>query len=133
MSSYASLSTGVDGLCVLFLLDPDNPDISGIADAQQLALDHQVPLAVVSCVPDQQIDRLQKLLPFEAALAAFNIPLIVLIGESKMTLTGIAHHTKPFRIIKPAEGGSTDLAVHPHHWHGRVITVSEIAKLETIC
>jgi hypothetical protein len=112
-------------------------DIPGIARAQSYALNHALPMCVVTNINgsnNQRLDALKSLEDIENMLVKLNIPLIVLIGDQKRVLDGFFHHVKPVKIFtaEPKSNNKNEsIKVHPHHWPGTVIPIEGIKELIT--
>lgn len=98
-------STSQTGKCVLYVMSRDQRvhDNHALYFAQQEALRHKVPLAVVFCLRthsgyrsrEQYAWMIDGLKEIERTLAKVSIPLLLLIGNPKDTLEGLIHHTTP--------------------------------------
>jgi hypothetical protein len=103
-----------------------------LLQAQQYALQQQLPLAVLFCVPRPKTGLLvvtTKLYDYEAQLKAHNIPLIVLIGNKKQVLDGAYFHLKPQAVFTNAQHYSPQaikLVAHPIVWAGTVIALADL-------
>lgn len=104
---------------------------SSLARAQSTAIKQGLPLAVVYCAYTETADRLSSLIPLEAELAEFNLPLLVMIGREGAVLPAIKHHLKPVAIFKHDSTIKTGerLGVHPYTWPGTVISVAQLRSL----
>lgn len=100
--------TELSGNCVLYVMSRDQrvDDNHALLQAQALAIEHKVPLAVVFCLLtktgyrsyEQYQWMLSGLREIETKLGTYNIPFIILLGDPKETLTGMLHHTNPIGI-----------------------------------
>lgn len=97
------------GKCVLYVMSRDRQvtDNFALLIAQETAITHKVPLAVVFCLqpydptlknpPSRKYYHqiLYGLKAVESELATKNIPFMILIGKSSERLGGMIHHTQP--------------------------------------
>ena len=100
----------------------------GLVAAQEMALSAQLPFAVVAIVPGEQISHppREKLQTIESLLAAYNIPLITMIGDRGQALRALSGHVSPRLCMQELATGERALITHPYAWPGRVQTVGEI-------
>lgn len=120
--------------CVVYVLRHARSTVGSRAlyKAQQRALEHDLPLAVVYCLETWNEAILDELRPVEVQLSKKNIPLIVLIGAEAKTLSGFIYHTAPLQVIDGTsmEQSGQKLVVHPHKWPGVVIAIDELVTLQ---
>lgn len=108
-SRYRIVKSGNGGQCVLYIMRRDQrvAHNHALLAAQKIALDNQLPLAVVFCLQpatkwrsrEQYKFMLEGLKQIEHTLQKYDIPLIMLLGDPKETLSAIAHHTKPHSVV----------------------------------
>jgi hypothetical protein len=105
-------------------------DAAVFAAAQSLALQEQLPLAVVYLLEHWQPGVLSELKSLEQDLIARQIPLMVIVGEAVKSYAALQHHTRPVQTFKAlSTGPKTDIKTHPYIWPGRVISIDELINL----
>ncbi|MCX6728110.1 MAG: deoxyribodipyrimidine photo-lyase [Candidatus Saccharibacteria bacterium] len=97
-----------DGKCVLYVMSRDQrvADNHALIAAQQKAIEHALPLAVIFCLQPKSGNRsrehfewmLEGLREVETQLSALSIPFLMLIGDAKTTLPGLIHHTNTLAV-----------------------------------
>jgi hypothetical protein len=117
--------------CVVYKADASAINSGQIDDAaQQTALEHSVPMAVIYCLEHWEAPMVELLKQYEAKLQAKNIPLIVLIGSKDKMFRAFLHHTHPLNVFdKPAQTTVDELVYHPFSWPGVVIPVQKLQEL----
>lgn len=109
-----------------------------LAALQQVAARARLPLAVVQVVP-RLPEELQPLRQLETRLQRYNIPLIILVGESIKVLPAALNHWQPglvtFEAVSYPNGlpvalpAALPLVYHPYGWPGRVQTIDQLAEI----
>lgn len=123
--------------CVLYVMQQDMNVCTNVALilAQQEAVAKKLPLAVVYCIDKkvssnaEYIPLLDALLVVEKQLAGLQIPLLIVIGESKITLSSVYYHTKPVHVYYDSDTallGGAQLHVHPYIWPGTVQSIADL-------
>ena len=118
-----------------------NIEVAGnlqLAAAQAKALELGVPFAVLTCVTESELaagPTVEKLQEVEAALAQYNIPLIILVGKPQNTLPGAIHHLNPLAVIleQTPVAYQIKLQKHPHAWPGAVLSITALQTIDTVC
>lgn len=97
-----------NGQSVIYVMSRDQriTDNFGLAYAQDYALRHKLPLAVVFCFSpvkgrarEHVVFMIEGLREIETTLAKLAIPFIALFGPHDVVLRNIAHHTKPALMV----------------------------------
>jgi hypothetical protein len=118
---------------VLFVTATPAVDESKLATAQNYAIQHKLPYAVVYCLeeadPMHQLEIMQAYRPLETKLAPFNIPFMILIGAQDRVLPWMSGHVKPVRVFTADDQGQGELQAHPIKWPGRVMTIDELQEM----
>ncbi|HMS50592.1 MAG TPA: hypothetical protein PKA02_04130 [Candidatus Saccharibacteria bacterium] len=112
-------------------------DMHLVAMAQAEALKLHLPFAVVYCAVKPTPKVKEQLMETERLLQAYGVPLIALVGDTKITLAAIVHHTKPKRIFYEEDSkmpnSTVSLKQHIHPWPGTVIGIEELFALDNYC
>jgi len=111
-------------------------DNHAIIAAQHHALAKKLPMAVVYCFEPVakgvglNKTLLNKLKKVESDLNTLQIPFMVLIGDSKVTLAAVQHHTKPDFMYYESTDKSRrqELIAHPYKWPGVVKSISSLQE-----
>ena len=118
---------------VLFVTTTPQVDDSKLAAAQNYAVRHDLPYAVVYCLQEtdqnRQLDIMQSYRPLETKLAPYNIPFMILIGSRDKVLPWMEGHVKPVRVFTADDQGQGSLRAHPVKWPGRVMTIDELQEM----
>jgi deoxyribodipyrimidine photolyase len=126
---------------------------SALAEAQKLALQLEVPLAVTYCLAPRgsQMSRaaygelVGQLREVEAGLAAFGIPFVLLLGDARQRLGGLVYHFKPQAVFFDCKNdiaevldcaawlagdrvNGSNVIEHPYIWSGSVLSIGELAS-----
>lgn len=116
--------------CIIYqLTDPKTFEANSLAPAQQLAIKHDLPLAVVYCLEKWDNLATNQLNRVEADLQPFDIPLITLVGELNKVFQGFVGHTQPMQIFHQGAGSTGKLTKHPIAWPGVVLSTNQLDKL----
>ena len=154
------------GSCVIYvLLKEHSLNDQTLRDAQGYAINHKLPLAVVTCLNIDQNDlktnqkALHSLKSTENQLKQYNIPFMMLLGDSYDRLQGVFYHLKPkavffdndtadvpkkllsmlinnadFKVMainlaKTTNINNIKLQKHPYTWQGPIITLNQLIDL----
>ena len=120
--------------CVLYVIAPGRLSLDiQFEHAQTDALERKLPFAVVACVPAiDYTHKLKQLQAIEKTLAAYDIPLIVLVGEETTVISSIIKHANPVKVYgQSIESDQTEIKIyhHPFEWPGIVIKTDELKKI----